>query len=305
MKDFIAIEFATANNNRHSICAVGMVFVENGEMIDSIHQLINPEEPFDEDNSRIHGILEVDVKEAQTFQNFYDSVAHKIANKVIVAHYMGFHGNALKENLIRYNIIPVNCQFICTYQLARRLLLGQDDYSIRTLCQNFGIDLSNAQNNASACAELFFTLCNKYKLHDFHSIFSKTNIIAGETQSGKFSSSIVYGNSGRKFDLLPKQAPFTSENDKGLNGKNVVFTGKLSGFFRKDAAAIVVKSGGTPQGMINKSTDYLVVGNYDQVMRSGNKSSKLIRAERLVEEGIKLEIISEEDFLKMVNEKHL
>ena len=44
MKDFVAFDFETANRARHSICSVGMVFVENGEIVDSIYQLIDPEE---------------------------------------------------------------------------------------------------------------------------------------------------------------------------------------------------------------------------------------------------------------------
>lgn len=47
MKNFIAFDFETANCSRHSICSVGMVFVENGKIEYSLYQLINPEEEFD------------------------------------------------------------------------------------------------------------------------------------------------------------------------------------------------------------------------------------------------------------------
>ena len=35
MKDFAAIDFETANNERTSICSVGVIIVRNGEIVDS------------------------------------------------------------------------------------------------------------------------------------------------------------------------------------------------------------------------------------------------------------------------------
>ena len=34
MKDFAAIDFETANNERSSVCSVGIVIVRNGEIVD-------------------------------------------------------------------------------------------------------------------------------------------------------------------------------------------------------------------------------------------------------------------------------
>ena len=43
MKDFAAIDFETANNERSSVCSVGIVIVRNGEIVDSFYSLIQPE----------------------------------------------------------------------------------------------------------------------------------------------------------------------------------------------------------------------------------------------------------------------
>ena len=37
MKDFAAIDFETANNERSSVCSVGIVIVRNGEIVDSFY----------------------------------------------------------------------------------------------------------------------------------------------------------------------------------------------------------------------------------------------------------------------------
>ena len=36
MRDFAAIDFETANNERTSVCSVGVVIVRDGEIVDSI-----------------------------------------------------------------------------------------------------------------------------------------------------------------------------------------------------------------------------------------------------------------------------
>ena len=43
MLDFAAIDFETANNERSSVCSVGIVIVRNGEIVDSFYSLIQPE----------------------------------------------------------------------------------------------------------------------------------------------------------------------------------------------------------------------------------------------------------------------
>ena len=43
MQDFAAIDFETANNDRSSVCSVGVVIVRDGEIVDSFYSLIQPE----------------------------------------------------------------------------------------------------------------------------------------------------------------------------------------------------------------------------------------------------------------------
>ena len=43
VKDFAAIDFETANNERTSVCSVGVVIVREGEFVDSFYSLIQPE----------------------------------------------------------------------------------------------------------------------------------------------------------------------------------------------------------------------------------------------------------------------
>ncbi len=57
MLNFAAIDFETANNERSSICSVGLVVVRGGKVADTFYSLIQPEPNFYTYwCSRIHGI---------------------------------------------------------------------------------------------------------------------------------------------------------------------------------------------------------------------------------------------------------
>ena len=57
MKDFAAIDFETANEQRTSVCSVGVVIVRDGEIVDHYYSLIRPEpEYYTYWNTRVHGL---------------------------------------------------------------------------------------------------------------------------------------------------------------------------------------------------------------------------------------------------------
>ena len=57
IRDFIAIDFETANQHPSSVCSVGVVMVRDGQMVDSFYSLIQPEPNyFNYFCQRVHGI---------------------------------------------------------------------------------------------------------------------------------------------------------------------------------------------------------------------------------------------------------
>ncbi len=71
MKDFVAIDFETANRERTSICSVGLVRVENGDIREKIYRLIRPyPDYYSSWNTRIHGLTYRDTAHAAPFRRF-------------------------------------------------------------------------------------------------------------------------------------------------------------------------------------------------------------------------------------------
>ena len=68
MKDFAAIDFETANNERSSVCSVGIVIVRGGEIVDKFYSLIKPEpEYYNYWCSQVHGLCAADTEDAPIF----------------------------------------------------------------------------------------------------------------------------------------------------------------------------------------------------------------------------------------------
>ncbi|SMO70135.1 DNA ligase (NAD+) [Balnearium lithotrophicum] len=93
---------------------------------------------------------------------------------------------------------------------------------------------------------------------------------------------------GFKFERTEEEER-EQELPKPLAGQNVVFTGELGNFTRREAQHIVELLGGNPTNSVTRRTSFVVVGK--------NPGSKYQRAQKL---GIKM--IHEEEFINMLKE---
>ena len=87
MKDFAAIDFETVNNQRSSVCSVGLVIVRGGEIVDKFYSLIKPEpEYYNYWCSQVHGLCAADTDDAPIFPEVWKQIEPKIAGLPLVAH---------------------------------------------------------------------------------------------------------------------------------------------------------------------------------------------------------------------------
>jgi DNA polymerase-3 subunit epsilon len=155
MTRFAAIDFETANNARDSACAVGVVIVEHGCIVDRLVELIRPPSRsflF----THIHGLSWEDVKAAQCFDAVWLRLAHKLAGvEFLAAHNAPFDKGVLGACCETYGLAAPQLPFVCTVQLARA------QWAIRPtrlpdVCKHLGIDLQHhqADSDAEACARI-------------------------------------------------------------------------------------------------------------------------------------------------------
>lgn len=156
MENFAAIDFETANEQRCSVCSVGVVVVRDGEMTDSFYSLIRPEpEYYTYWNTRVHGLTQADTERAPVFPSVWQEIAPRIEGLPLVAHNKAFDESCLKAVFRVYCMDYPDYDFHCTLQAARRVIKGLPDYQLHTVAACCGYQLKqhhHALSDAEACA---------------------------------------------------------------------------------------------------------------------------------------------------------
>lgn len=156
MKHFIAIDFETANYQRTSICSVGMVFVEDKNIVHKEYALIRPTPNyFIESFIDIHGIRPDETKNAETFDVYWQKILPRIGNWPLVAHNKAFDYYCLKATLEAYQLPMIENDFYCSLLQARKKLPQLENHRLTTVAKHCGYNLTNhhhALADAEACA---------------------------------------------------------------------------------------------------------------------------------------------------------
>jgi DNA polymerase-3 subunit epsilon len=162
MKNFIAIDFETANFQPTSICSVGMVFVENDQIINTLYSLIRPNPNYYiERFSEIHGMVYEDTQNAVTFDAFWEQTLPLIGNLALVAHNRAFDQRCLNATLEAYKLPKFKNDFFCSLIQARKKLPHLQNHKLTTVAKHCGYSLQNhhhALADAEACAVISMKL---------------------------------------------------------------------------------------------------------------------------------------------------
>ena len=151
---FTAIDFETAHGKRWSICQIGLVRLEKGNLTDKIVILVRPPNNYYWDSFiDIHGITPEQTESAPTFDKAWKQIKPFIKNQNVVAHNgFAFDFHCLKQTLEYYKLATPKYTGHCTYKL-----FGDN---LASLCEEYKIPLNHhdALSDAMACAKL-------YKIH--------------------------------------------------------------------------------------------------------------------------------------------
>ena len=155
MQNFAAIDFETANNERSSVCSVGIVIVREGKIVDKFYSLIKPEpEYYNYWCSQIHGLSLDDTMEAPVFPDVWAQIEPMIEGLPLVAHNKAFDESCLKAVFRVYQMDYPNYEFHCTC-IASRKVWPEGHHNLDIIAARCGYDLENhhhALADAEACA---------------------------------------------------------------------------------------------------------------------------------------------------------
>ena len=156
MKDFAAIDFETANNERSSVCSVGVIIVRNGEFVDSFYSLIQPEPNYyNYWCTQVHGLTRNDTEEALAFPEVWKQIEPLIEGLPLVAHNKAFDESCLKAVFRCYQMDYPDYEFYCTCVASRKVFPDAENHQLHTISELCGYHLENhhhALADAEACA---------------------------------------------------------------------------------------------------------------------------------------------------------
>ena len=189
-------------------------------------------------------------------------------------------------------------------KLADRLLRQIESHrhiELAVFLRALGIE-ELGQHVSKILAEHFETLerVRRIKEADLAAIHTVGEIIAHKVVSGLVEKApLIDRLIPEKIRLVEGPTPTPEANLASglLAGKSVVFTGKLLHGSRKSVQAKVRDAGGTTPTGVSRGLDFLVIGDGVEA----KKSSKQVKAEKLLSDGAAIQIIKESQFLKLLS----
>jgi len=274
--NFTVIDIETAKSERWSICHIGLVKVVNSEIIEEVSYFVKPpDNEYSAWNSKIHGICADDTKDSFIFPEVWNFIKPLIEDQYLVAHNISFNLDCLIKTMKLYDINVPNFESCCTYKLTGG--------SLDEVCHAFNIELGDQNDTLSkarACAKIFLKLLNK----------NETEICKEKRKNGSLSN-MHQDQEKINGDKLKPELNYNEKNP--FNNKKVVFLGVMQKIKREKAAQILKNLGAYIGSGVTKKTDFAITGKTPG-------PSKMEKIEQYNYEGSDIQLIYEEEFLKML-----
>lgn len=278
---YVIVDIETANPDITSICQIAIVTYEDGQVIDQWHTLINPKTYFHEMNVMIHGITERTVRNAPTLSDVADVIKAKFSDNVICS-----YGAFDRSSLTR--IFPeLSNQWLDIVKVVRRAWdkkFAEKGYGLGKMAKAL-----------------------KIKQNQHHDALDDV-LVAGEI----LKKALTDNQKDLEFWLERVKKPIDLDNYQkahsklegnpggDLYGETIVFTGELS-ISRVKAAELATQAGCNVATGVNKKVTMLVIGEQDLTKLNGKElSNKEIKARDLIEKGYPIQLLSESDFLRLM-----
>jgi DNA polymerase III subunit epsilon len=152
---FVALDFETADRGNDSACAVGLVRVVGGEIVERTHYLIRPPRRIFV-FTYVHGITWQRVAHEPTFAELWPRLQeHLRGADFAAAHNAAFDRSVLKACCERAGLPVPDLRFECSMKLARDAW-GLRPTKLPDVCRHLSIPLRHhdALSDAEACARI-------------------------------------------------------------------------------------------------------------------------------------------------------
>ena len=305
--DFVAIDFETANEKRHSPCSLGLCVVENNKVVLEKYWLIRPKElRFNPMNIWIHGIREGDVANEKEFDALWDELKPLLEGKLVVAHNAAFDISVLRQTLSLYDIPYPTFNYCCTMIMSKHFYRYLDNVKLNTVSKHLGFDFTHHHAAADARANILLNIQEELGLNEIHTLAKQVGFKVGKVFPNGYQPA---GSDGGGIISKRISTSIIQDSTSTYNcttdffyDKVVAFTGPLASMSRSQAIGLVEKCGGDYSPSVTLKTSIVITGIKNPLSLAPNQmSTKLRRAMELIGRGQQIDFIDEEQFIKLIN----
>ena len=224
---------ATGTGSDAKIIQVGIVIVQDGQILQTYERDVNPHEDLTPQIQLLTGISNKRLRKAPDFGQLAEEIYRLLEDTIFVAHNVKFDGNLLAENLF-FEGYDLHTPRVDTVELAQLFFPTLEKYSLSHLAKDLDLDLEQAHtaiSDAMATAQLLFKIQEKIaalpkqtvgQILEFadHLIFESRLVIdeiyAGMSDYGSEDCQEVQGLMLKKESHQEKAAPISQDFSENL-----------------------------------------------------------------------------------------
>src|SRR5258708_5219783 len=173
---FVDIETTGMRSSYDRIIEIGILRVEDNQLVDTFQTLINPQSHLPKEITNLTGITQNDIENAPTFRQVKDDIIEILADCTFVAHNVRFDYAFLKHELLRENI-TYSAKHFCTVRLSRMLFPQWQRHNLDAVISECNITCINrhrAFDDAKVLHEFYQHILKTIPNEKFEKALAKT-----------------------------------------------------------------------------------------------------------------------------------
>lgn len=280
LKNYVVLDLETTGLDRENddIIEIGLVFIENRSIVSSCSTLVNPGRHIPSYISEINHITDLDVEGKPRIEEIIKKIWNKIDGNIVVGHNVTFDLSFIKREAEKA-ALSGNVRYVNTVSVSKAFIKDLPNYKLETLTNYLGI-AERQEHRAESDA-----MMTNRVLSACLSIAEEADKIEKERKKAEKAArdaerKEMYGNSP-------------------LLDKSFVFTGYFKSS-RSELENMVPTVGGLLRDKVSGKTNYLVLGSLEG-FPDWAVERKFLKAKNLIEEGKQITIVSEQEFVEMIN----
>jgi DNA polymerase-3 subunit epsilon len=155
---FVDIETTGLGARSGKIIEIALIRVEDNQIVDEFHSLINPGHHLPDWISSLTGILDKDLENQPYFNEIADKVAKLCENAVFIAHNVRFDYSFIKNHLADCGQL-FKPELLCTVRLSRALYPRERSHKLGNIINRHNIKVP-ARHRAYEDAKALWDFCN-------------------------------------------------------------------------------------------------------------------------------------------------